>query len=154
MTILGITMGFWQGVGFVALGIVVILGATCGAVMLLAKLIFDQTEGLRKKQAQWDARVKTMEQRLDEDAEHNQRLPLYKPTDHKAHFVSTVDLKVNDIVYLRSGQWRVIEKLNTSLGILVRLQSVTRPSITSPNRVKQEDVYNKVWNLRPPDWKE
>jgi hypothetical protein len=152
VTILGITMGFWQGIGFVILGIVVILGALVGGVLLLAKLIFDQTEGLRKKQAQWDARVKTMEQRLEEDGEHNQRLPLYKPTDFKSRFVSSVDLNIGDIVYLRKEQWRVTEKLNTQLGMLIRLQNVLRPRITSPNRIKQENVYDKVWCIRPEDW--
>lgn len=152
MTILGITLSAGQAILFVVLGGLLVLGACAAGVMLLAKLIFDETERVRKKQAQWDARVKTMEQRLEEDGEHNQRLPLYKPTDHKARFVSSVDLKVGDIVYLRREQWRVTEKLNTSLGMLIRLQSVTRPHITSPNRIKQENVYDKVWSLRPEDW--
>lgn len=148
-------MSIWWAIVFVVTGAVVILAAICGGVLLLAKLIFDQTESVRKGQAQWDARTKQIEadRKAAEMVDHNREVPLYKPTDFKAHYVSSAELKVNDIVYLRSGQWRVVEKLDTALGMLIRLQSVTRPNLTSPNRIKRENIYDKVWNLRPPDWK-
>lgn len=152
MTILGITMSLVQGVLFIILGGVVLLAAMAGGVMLLAKLIFDETERVRRAQSKWDAKTKSIEQQHEEMSEHNTRLPLYRPTDQKARFVSSVELNVGDIVYLRTGQWRVIEKLNTALGMLIRLQSVTHPDRTSPNRVRQENVYDKVWSLRPQDW--
>jgi hypothetical protein len=146
-------MSIWWAIFYVVVGGVVLLAAIAGGVLLLAKLIFDETERVRKRQAQWDAKTKQLSAE-QEMVEHNTRLPLYKPTDHKARFVSSVELKVGDIVYLRTGQWRVIEKLNTQLGMLIRLQSVTRPNMTSPNRIKQENVYDKVWSLRPLEWKE
>lgn len=145
-------MGLGQALLFIVLGSVVLLGAIAGGVMLLAKLIFDETERVRKRQAQWDARTKQMESDREGMIDHNTRLPLYKPTDHKSRFVSSVDLNVGDIVYVRAEQWRVIEKLNTQLGMLIRLRSVTRPSMTSPRRIKQENVYDKIWSLRPEDW--
>jgi len=144
-------MSIWWAIFYVVVGGVVLLAAIAGGVLLLAKLIFDETERVRKRQAQWDAKTKQLNAE-QEMVEHNTQLPLYKPTDHKARFVSSADLNVGDIVYLRTGQWRVYEKLNTQLGMLIRLQSVTRPNMFSPNRIKRENIYDKVWSLRPLDW--
>jgi len=147
-------MSIWWAIFYVVVGGVVVLAAIGGGVLLLAKLIFDETERVRKAQAKWDAKTKHLQEHTQaEMVDHNRQIPLYKPTDYKAHYVSSAELKVGDIVYLRSGQWRVYEKLDTALGMLIRLQSVTRPNHFSPNRIKRENIYDKVWNLRPPDWK-
>jgi hypothetical protein len=151
-------MGVVQGLLFIGLGAVLVIASLVGGVLLLAKAIYSANEHDQSKcecidcqRRRWTAAEKRQQKRV-EDRKHNQRLPLISPTNRKTDLVSTVDLALDDVVWLRSGQWRVTEKLVTMLGIFVRLVNIADPRQKSRVRIRNEEVYQKVWALRPKDW--
>jgi hypothetical protein len=158
VTILGITMGVVQGLMFIGLGAILVIASLVGGVLLLAKAIYSANEHDQSKcecvecqRRRWTAAEKRQQKRV-EDRKHNQQLPLISPANRKTDLVSTVELAVNDVVWLRSGQWRVTEKMVTMLGIFVRLENIADPRQKSRIRIRNEEIEQKVWALRPKDW--
>lgn len=156
MSIFGIAVTTMQGLALIVLGGGVLIGAIAGGIVLLARAIYNSVESSRqednRRAQQWKEAKARLEQREDMKEHNQKRQPRRNYGDAKREeFTSTNELQQGDVVYLRSGQWRVTGKIPTPVGMRIALRNVANGQMAYP-KVKRSELDQKVWSLRPRDW--
>lgn len=145
---------------YIILGIVVIGGTLVGAILLLAKWIFDANEhnintcdcaNCRHRRAQLVA------QRIQEEEEakppvNPKRVSPKWGAGHKSRIISTTDLRQGMWVLVNDRVWLVTGIVAVRSGVSVNLYDSIDKKF-SFNIVKREMFDTPMWTVRPTDWR-